>query len=266
MARVLAVANQKGGVSKTTTAVQVAGYLAAAGHRTLLVDLDPQGNATLAVGKGPADFDLSALDLFRTPELSAAQVIIPAWPKLDLLPCDIRLSVLDLEAAAEGRRIPLGLIRERLNQVQDRYAWVVIDTPPSLGAFTLNALAAADRVLVPVDGANAFGAVGFKLLLQTVDLVRRGERGMPANHQLRVLGYFRARWDDRLILARETWAAMVESWPRLALETAIPVNVRLPEAMAVGQHIYEYEARATGAHAYLNLVGEILDRWEATGW
>jgi chromosome partitioning protein len=250
---VLAIASQKGGVGKTTSAVALAGFFAQSGP-TLLVDMDPQGNSTIALGKGPADFEEGLMALFQGAS-NLIDHVLPISPGLHLLPTDIRLSLLELDQAREGQYIPLDILAKALAAVSNQYQWVVIDTPPSLGSWTLNALNAANRVLIPLLGGDPFALIGLNLLLNTIHGQQRENPG------LRPLGIVRTRWDERPTLSRNIWESVTQQYPRLAMDTYIPTNIQLSEAIVAGSHIATYKADATGAIAYRNLAKEVIERW-----
>lgn len=261
MARVLVVANQKGGVTKTTTATQFGHYLAAAGNRVLLVDTDPQGNATTAAGIIPNADQPTIEVMFRDPRVPLSKIIVPgSTPGLDVLPSDLRLSTVELEAALGRLRIKLNTLKAKLAEVADHYAYIIIDTPPSLGAFTLNAVVAAERMVVPIDGGNPFALQGFTILYnQLRDFCD------SYNKAFRPIGFFRAKWDSTK-LSQEMWELLQHKYPHLAMNSVIPVNVKVAEAMSHGQLVMEYDAKAKGATALLDLTAEILERWDKARW
>jgi chromosome partitioning protein len=252
MTRIFAVANQKGGVGKTTTAVNVAACLAEAGQRVLLVDCDPQANATSGIG-GPATADAPTLYDVLIDGMALDQVATAtAIPGLDLVPGDRDLSgaVLELAGLADrDHRLAAALAPARA-----RYAWIFLDCPPSLGLLTVNALVAADAVIVPVQ-AEYYALEGLAQLIESIELVRE-----HLNPRLRVAGMLLTMLDGRTRLAAEVADEVRRTFPELAYRTVIPRNVRLSEAPSHGLPITRYDPRSSGADAYFELAAEVAER------
>jgi chromosome partitioning protein len=251
MGSVIAVANQKGGVGKTTTAVNLGASIAAEGFPTLLVDLDPQCNATVALGLpkdgSPNVYDCLASDL----DLTAA-AIPTDFDRLDIVP-----SVPDLAGAnVELPRIPGSetILRDRLGAVRDRYLLTLLDCPPSLGPITVNALVAADKVIVPVQ-TEYFALEGLAQLLDTLSLIRQ-----ELNPRLTVCGMILTMHDGRTRLARDVEREVREHFPDLVFETVIPRNVRVGEAPSHGLPVTRHAPRSAGSVAYLRLAREVAAR------
>jgi len=250
MGTVYAIANQKGGVGKTTTAVNVAACVAEAGFETLLVDVDPQGNATVGLGTaraGPGLYEVLQEDL------PAGEAIRPtSVERLALL-----ASTPDLAGAnVELPRLPgsEGRLRAALAPVRDEYAYVLLDCPPSLGPLTVNALVAADRVIVPVQ-AEYFALEGLAGLLETLGLIQR-----ELNPKLTVAGMLLTMHDGRTRLAQDVEREVREHFPELVFDTVIPRTVRLGEAPSYGQPVIHYDPSSTGAAAYFALAKEVAAR------
>jgi chromosome partitioning protein len=247
---VYAIANQKGGVGKTTTAVNVAACIAEAGYRTLLVDVDPQGNATTGLG-----LERSAPGLYDVlgGALSAAEAVRPSGiERLDLL-----VSTPDLAGATmELPRLPgsENRLREALAGVREDYAYVILDCPPSLGPLTVNALVAADRVIVPVQ-TEYFALEGLAGLLDTLDLIQR-----ELNPRLTVAGMLLTMHDSRTKLAQDVEAEVRRHFPSLVFDTVIPRNVRLGEAPSYGRAVIHHDPHCAGAEAYFELAKEVAAR------
>ena len=251
MGSVVAIANQKGGVGKTTTAVNLAANIADAGHPTLLVDLDPQCNATVALGlskdRSPHIYDCLAGD--RTlPDVAVASGI----DRLDLVPSTPELAGANVElprlAGSES------ILRDRLGDVRERYLFTVLDCPPSLGPLTVNALVAADRVIVPVQ-TEYFALEGLAQLLDTLSLIQR-----ELNPRLTVAGMILTMHDGRTRLARDVEREVRAHFPDLVFDTVIPRNVRLGEAPSFGLPVARHAPRSAGSAAYLRLAQEVASR------
>jgi len=250
MSRTLAIANQKGGVAKTTTAINLAAALAALERRVLLIDCDTQGNASR--GLGPSA-DPPNLHHVLTGQASAAEAIRPSgFPHLDLLPADRELVGVEVEfAVLEGWETRL---RDALAPVVSGYDFVLLDTPPSLGHLTVQALVAADGVLVPMQ-CEYFALEGISELLATV------RRVSAALHPgLDVDGIVLTMVDDRMNLTRDVEAEIRSHFPEITFRSVIPRNVRLAEAPSHGLPILQYDIKSRGAEAYLALGRELLER------
>jgi chromosome partitioning protein len=253
MALVLAIANQKGGVGKTTTAVNLAASLAAAERAVLLVDLDPQGNASSGVGVTRERSEKPTLYHALVGEVAAREAVrSTVLPRLDVLPSDADLVGAELElVGAEEREKRL---REALAPVRGDYDFVLIDCPPSLGLLTLNALVAADRVLVPLQ-CEYYALEGLGSLLRTVELVRKS-----LNRELALEGVVLTMFDVRNNLARQVMGDVQANLPGQVYTTVIPRNVRLSEAPSHGQPALLYDVESKGAQSYLALAQELLRR------
>ena len=251
MGTVYAIANQKGGVGKTTTAVNLAACVAEAGYDALLLDIDPQANATIGLGidKGDADTIYDVLsgsstveDVIRPTSIERLW-IVPAGP--DLAGANVELPRIP---GAETR------MRDALRGVRDRYAFILIDCPPSLGPLTVNALVAADRVIVPVQ-AEYFALEGLAGLLDTLSLVQR-----ELNPWLTVAGMLLTMHDGRTRLAQDVEREVREHFPELVFDTVIPRNVRIGEAPSFGKPVIHHDPNSAGADAYFELAKEVAAR------
>ena len=251
MGTVYAIANQKGGVGKTTTAVNLAACVAEAGYESLLIDMDPQCNATLGLGVDkrttPTVYDALVGELPLAQAVHATTIahlaLIPAGP--DLAGANVELPRI---AGSENR------LREALTPIQDKYAFVLLDCPPSLGPLTVNALVAADRVIVPVQ-TEYFALEGLAGLLDTLSLIQR-----ELNPRLTVAGMLLTMHDTRTRLAHDVEAEVRRHFPDLVFDTVIPRNVRVGEAPSFGQPVIHYDPHSAGAGAYFELAKEVAAR------
>lgn len=249
-ARVVSFVNQKGGVGKTTTAVSLAAALGRRGQRVLLVDLDPQANATSAAGVDGRDRDGSYDAILEETPAEACVVEVPE-ESISLIPASAAL------AGAEVELVPV-LARERrlataIHPLRDRYDWILIDCPPSLGLLTINALTACESVIIPVQ-CEYMALEGLSRLLETLELVRRN-----LNPGLSILGVVLTMFDARTRLAQQVVDEVRKHFPQ-AFATLIPRAVRLSEAPSYGQSIFRYEPGGRGATAYDALAAELLER------
>ena len=256
MARIIAIANQKGGVGKTTTAVNLAASLAVAEQHTLLVDGDPQGNATSGAGLTKEELDLTVYDvLIGEATLSEATIRSVQFNHLDVAPATPDLAGAEVELVGRPNRDQA--MRSALETVRDSYDYVLIDCPPSLGLITINMLAAADALLIPLQ-CEYYALEGISQLLNTVNLVQRS-----MNEGLSVDGVLLTMYDPRLNLSRQVAADAREFFGAKVYNTVIPRNVRLAEAPSFGKPIILYDLASVGAQAYVNLAKELLERHRA---
>jgi chromosome partitioning protein len=249
MGTVYAIANQKGGVGKTTTAVNVAACIAEAGFATLLVDIDPQANATLGIGAAkdlePNIYDVLAgrsdfASAIRDTEISTLK-LVPAHP--DLAGANVELP---REPGSETR------LREALTGMRERFDYILLDCPPSLGPLTVNALVAADRVIVPVQ-TEYFALEGLAGLLDTLALIQR-----ELNPRLTIAGMLLTMHDGRTRLARDVEREVRQHFPSLVFDTVIPRNVRVGEAPSYGRPVTHHDPHCAGADAYFELAKEVV--------
>ena len=250
LVRTIAIVNQKGGVGKSTTAVNLGASLAMLGHRVLLVDLDPQGNATSGFGVDKRALAANIYDVLLADRPAIDVVLRDIIPSLDLLPAAISLAGAEIElVSALSRETRL---RKALAPLVDDYAYVLIDCPPSLGLLTLNALTAATEVVIPVQ-AEYYALEGLSQLTQVVGRIREA-----LNPTLRISGVLVTMFDGRTRLAMEVLDEVNAHFPNEIFRTQIPRNIRLSEAPSFGKPVVLFDVKSRGAQAYLALAREVI--------
>ena len=255
MAKVIAVTNQKGGVGKTTTAINLAASLAANDFKVLLIDSDPQGNATTGLGIAKEGGRPTIYDVLLT-SVSLEEATLPSgFEGLDIVPADKNLVAANLELVSQHRRE--FRLQEKINQIRDRYQYILIDCPPALDLLTLNDLLAADSVLIPIQ-CEFFALEGISELFHTIDRIRDS-----FHHNLKIEGILLTLFDDRTTLARQVAEDLRSFFKDEVLRTVIPRNIRLAEAPSHGKPILSYDVRSRGAESYIQLAKEILANEQA---
>ena len=251
--KVIAVANQKGGVGKTTTSVNLSACMAEAGRRVLLVDIDPQGNATSGLGRAHEE-GRTVYDVLIG-ECSAKEAILSTgFGALDLMPTAIALAGAEIELVDVEERE--NLLKKALTDVREQYDYIFVDCPPSLSLLTLNALTAADTILIPIQ-CEYYALEGVGQLMNTVKLMRR-----KLNPDLSIEGILLTMFDARTNLCAQVVQEVRAHFPDEVFETMIPRNIRLSEAPSYGRPIHLYDARCIGARAYGELADELIHRSE----
>ena len=252
MSKVLAIANQKGGVGKTTTSVNLAASLKVTRKSVLLIDLDPQGNATMGSGIDKNNLELSVYDLLSQQALFDKVVVRPEDAEYDLLPSNGDLVAAEVELmSGEGRETRL---RQIVDAVRQRYDFVVIDCPPSLNMLTVNAMVAADGVVIPMQ-CEYYALEGLSALMDTIGAIRD-----RLNPDLKIEGILRTMYDPRNKLTTEVNGQLFNYFGDAVYRTVVPRNIRLAEAPSYGKPIIKYDSKSRGAIAYLALAGEMLRR------
>lgn len=254
MGKIIAVANQKGGVGKTTTGINLAAAMVQLGQRVLLIDIDPQGNATVGCGVAKDEVGSGIYEVLLG-EARLAETISTTESGIELVAANGDLAGAQVELINEiGRELKLRLA---LKEDRDQYSYIFIDCPPALNILTLNALVAADAVIIPMQ-CEYFALEGLTGLVETIKKIRE-----TLNPRLRIEGLLRTMFDGRNTLANEVSAQLMQHFGDKVYQTIIPRNVRLAEAPSYGRTVFEYDGSSKGARAYLALASEILNKEKA---
>lgn len=252
MTKTITVANQKGGVGKTTTCVNLAASLAATKRRVLLVDMDPQGNATMGSGIDKNELETSVCDVLLGDNTAAETIHKAPQAGYDLLPANADLTAAEVQLMNKiGRERQLTLALEK---VTGNYDYILIDCPPSLNMLTVNALVASNGVVIPMQ-CEYYALEGLSALLDTIEQIR-----ISVNPQIRLEGLLRTMYDPRNNLSNDVSSELVEHFGDQVYRTVIPRNIRLAEAPSFGQPILQYDKNSRGSMAYLALAGEVIRR------
>lgn len=252
MGKIIAIVNQKGGVGKTTSAVNLAAAVGLKGFKTLLVDIDPQGNTTSGLGVNKKNVSVSTYDLIVGGADAEAAIIKTAFENLDLLASDMNLAGAEIELAELDNRA--GRIKAALLPIKDKYDFIFLDCPPSLGLITINALSAVDTVLVPIQ-CEYYALEGLSQLMNTIRTVKR-----LYNSYIEIEGILLTMYDGRLNLTQQVVNEVKRFFPMKVYGTVIPRNVRLSEAPSFGQPVCYYDKSSKGSKAYEELAAEFLKK------
>ncbi len=252
MSKIITIANQKGGVAKTTTAINLAAALSQLGQKVLLVDFDPQGNASSGVGIDKNAIDKSVYDVIVNNVPAELLIVKNVRANLDVLPANVDLAGAELElVTAISREIRL---KDALSEVKGGYDYVIIDSPPSLGLLTINALTAADQYIVPIQ-CEYYALEGLSQLLNTIKLIQKS-----LNPRLKLCGIVMTMYDYRTNLSKQVVDDVRSSFGKQVFSSIIPRNVRLSEAPSYGLSIIDYDPKSKGAESYIEMAKEVLAR------
>ena len=250
MGKIIAIANQKGGVGKTTTSLNLAASLGVLEKKVLLIDADPQANATSGLGFDLDEIEAGTYEVLEHQVLASAAILESESPNLDVMPAHLDLVAAEIEIVDyENREY---MLKTALNEIKDQYDYIIIDCAPSLGLITLNALTAADSVIIPIQ-CEYFALEGLGKLLNTIKGIQQHH-----NKELDIEGLLLTMYDSRLRLSNQVLDEVNNHFPQMVFKTIITRNVRLSEAPSFGETIIQYDAASKGAENYLNLAREFL--------
>ncbi len=249
--RIIAITNQKGGVGKSTTAVNVSAYLSSYDYRTLLIDLDPQSNSTSGLGINPVDAKDSIYDILINDREPNEIILDTSYKNLKILPSSIQLAGVEVELVSSLKRE--FRLKEAVNKIEKDYDFILIDCPPALGLLTINALTAANEVIIPIQ-CEYYALEGLGQLLSTINLVKKN-----LNDKLKIKGVIMTMYDPRIKLAGQVIEEVKNYFSEKVYKTVIPRNVRLSEAPSYGKPIMEYDPDCKGAEAYSNFTKEVIE-------
>ena len=251
MGKIISISNQKGGVGKTTTSVSLSAALGILEKKTLLIDADPQGNASSAIGVNSEDFKLSTYDLILKKCSPKDAIIKTSSPNLDLIPANIDLVAIEIELVDAVKREYI--FKDILKSIEDDYDYIIIDCPPSLGLITLNALTASSSVIIPIQ-CEYFALEGLGKLLNTIKGVQQVH-----NKNLEIEGILLTMFDSRLRLSKQVKEDVKKHFGSMVFQSIIPRNVTLGEAPSYGESIIEYNATSKGSKSYIKFAQEIIN-------
>ncbi len=251
MGKVMAIINQKGGVGKTTTAVNLAACLAYKGKKVLLIDSDAQGNATSGLGINRNDIELSIYDCLVDDSVTQKAILKTKYKNLSVLPAAQELSAAEIELGYEEKRE--FFVKKAISRIKDLYDYIIIDSPPALGLLTINIMTASDTVLIPIQ-CEYYALEGLAQLITTIKTIRKS-----LNKTLDIEGILATMYDKRTNLSEQVYNEVKEHFPDKTYSTVIPRNVRLSEAPSFGEPIIKYDITSVGAEAYFSLAREVIE-------
>jgi len=250
MGKVIVIANQKGGVGKTTTTINLSAYLADSKKKTLLIDCDPQGNASSGIGINKEETDANVYNVLVNGENIAENIMETQYKNLSIIPSNVDLAGAEIELVSFNNRE--FLLKEAIKSVKDEFDYILIDCPPSLGLLTLNAFAAADSVIIPIQ-CEYYALEGLGQLTKTVSTIKQS-----INKDIEIEGILLTMFDKRTNLSSVVYDEVKKFFPEKVYKTVIPRNVRLSEAPSFGEAIISYDKFSKGAHAYKALAKELI--------
>lgn len=249
--RIIAITNQKGGVGKSTTAVNISAYMSSYGYRTLLIDLDPQSNSTSGLGINAGDVEKSIYDVLIDGMDPSQAIVNTSYKNLDLLPSSIQLAGAEVELVSSLKREYR--LSEAVKKIKNDYDFIIIDCPPALGLLTINALSAAREVIIPIQ-CEYYALEGLGQLMNTIELVRKN-----LNEGLRISGAIMTMYDSRTKLGEQVIDEVKSHFDKKVYKTIIPRNIRLSEAPSYGKPILDYDPECRGAEAYKDFTKEVIE-------
>ena len=254
MGKIIAITNQKGGVGKTTTSVNLSSCLAYEGKRTLIIDCDPQCNTTSGLGYSKEDYSLSVYDCLISPEKTREAILKTKYRNLYLLPSSSDLSAAEIELAFEEKRE--SFLKKALSSVRDEFDFIIIDAPPALGMITINIMTASDSVLIPIQ-CEYYALEGLSQLISTVRKIKK-----TYNKKIEIEGVLGTMYDGRTNLSIQVLDEVKKFFPDLVYKSIIPRNIKLSEAPSFGEPIIKYDRTSKGADAYVSLAKEVIKKNE----
>ena len=254
MGKIIAITNQKGGVGKTTTSVNLSSCLAYEGKRTLIIDCDPQCNTTSGLGYSKEEYSLSVYDCLISPEKTREAIIKTKYRNLYLLPSSSDLSAAEIELAFEEKRE--SFLKKALSSVRDEFDFIIIDAPPALGMITINIMTASDSVLIPIQ-CEYYALEGLSQLISTVRKIKK-----TYNKKIEIEGVLGTMYDGRTNLSIQVLDEVKKFFPDLVYKSIIPRNIKLSEAPSFGEPIIKYDRTSKGADAYVSLAKEVIKKNE----